>query len=85
MLKTAQWRDPPTETRARPATVVPMPVCSGWRAAEREDAPVGLADLVDDVAHLQDLARSASSTTVSAAMRLATSPAAWPPMPSATT
>ena len=34
MLKTAQCREPPTDTRASPATVVPIPVCSGCRAAE---------------------------------------------------
>ena len=35
MLNTAQWSDPPVETMVSPATVVPIPVCSGCLATER--------------------------------------------------
>ena len=56
MLKTAQCREPPTETRASPATVVPIPVCSGWRAAEARMRRLASLDLGDDVAHVDDRA-----------------------------
>ena len=54
MLKTAQCREPPTETRARPATVVAHPGLLGVPGGGGEDAAVGLLDLGDDVAHVDD-------------------------------
>jgi len=84
-LNTAHCRPSPSPalTSATPATVVPMPSCSGWLRAEARMLSLARPSwrTSSGTSRSSRPARADRASTVSA---LATSPAAWPPMPSAT-